>query len=379
MAANQNETTVQEAQQPLPSVGAILRAEREARGLSVEEIAERVKFSVRQVEALEHDDVEHLPQGTFLRGFVRSYARVLGVDEAMLLAATHTQTEHHFDVADVQAGGAPLPVAGDANRRSRYLMLSALAVAILLAGFVWTHREEASLPAQPQLVAESPLEDAAVVSAVAVADAEPEEVPPASIAPVEVHKPEPVVQPKEIPRPAPVAKQAETPKPVAVAKPVEAAKPPTATKLPEPVKVAPVVKPVEPAKPVEGAKPILPPKPPVAAPQADSKALPATTVVNADEEAASAPKSTVPLSLLMKRPIHIVFNEDAWMEIIDVNGEILLSRVTKAGEEKWIGGGHRAPYNVTIARPGAIRMYYHGKEVDLSKFNPASVAKLVLE
>jgi cytoskeleton protein RodZ len=81
----------------------------------------------------------------------------------------------------------------------------------------------------------------------------------------------------------------------------------------------------------------------------------------------------------MKRPIHIVYIEDAWMEIIDVNGEILLSRVTKAGEEKWIGGGHRAPYSISIGRPGAIRMYYHGKEVDLSKFNPAGVAKLVLE
>lgn len=147
MEQNQNDMNGNEAREPVLKVGEILRTEREARGLSVEEIAERVKFSVRQVEALEHDDAEHLPQGTFLRGFIRSYARVLGMDDARLLAATHTQTEHHFDVMDVQGGGAPLPVTGDASRRSRYLMLSALAVAILLAGFVWTHRDDVSLPA----------------------------------------------------------------------------------------------------------------------------------------------------------------------------------------------------------------------------------------
>lgn len=187
------------------------------------------------------------------------------------------------------------------------------------------------------------------------------------------------MQPKEIPKPAPVVKQAETPKPVAVAKPVEPSNPTPVVKPPEPVKVVPVVKPAESAKTAEVAKPILAAKPLVALPQADSKELPAATAANASEEVAAPPKSTVPLAQLMKRPIHIVFNEDAWMEIIDVNGEILLSRVTKAGEEKWIGGGHRAPYSISIGKPGAIRMYYHGKEVDLSQYNPAGVAKLVLE
>jgi cytoskeleton protein RodZ len=350
MTENQNETAGQEAPQPVLSVGAILRAEREARGLSVEEIAERVKYSVRQVEALEHDDAEHLPQGTFLRGFVRSYARVLGMDEARLLAATHTQTEHHFDVTDVQAGGAPLPITGDASRRSRYLLLGALAVAILLAVFVLVKPANISLPIPVRVSEEPAVEPASAVSAAALVEAEPEQpvaeqaAEPAKV--VEVHKPEPVVMKPEAVKPLPVAKP------------------------------APVVKPVEPVKVVEAAKPLVAAKPVVA-----SSPLQASKPVTeaASESEAAPPKPEVPLELLMKRPIHIVFLEEAWMEIIDVNGEILLSRVTKAGEEKWIGGGHRAPYNVTIARPGAIRMYYHGKQVDLSKFNPANVAKLVLE
>ncbi len=40
----------------------------------------------RQVEALEANDFPHLPQATFLRGFVRSYARMLKLDEVALIA-----------------------------------------------------------------------------------------------------------------------------------------------------------------------------------------------------------------------------------------------------------------------------------------------------
>lgn len=347
MEEKQNEMMGNEERQPKLKVGAILRTEREARGLSVEEIAERVKYSVRQVEALEHDDAEHLPQGTFLRGFVRSYARVLGMDESKLLEVTHTHTDHHFDVEDVQAGGAPLPITGDASRRSRYLMLGALAVAILLAGFVLTHPEDIPLPnplKKTEEIAAEPASSASTEPAVEAVLEKPVEAPVTEPAKIE-----------EVQNPAPVAKKSEVPKP------------------------APAVKPAAPAKVAEATKPVAAPKPKVANPPQEVAKPDQASTTAPETETSAPPKAEVPLAQLMKRPIHIVFNEDAWMEIIDVNGEILLSRVTKAGEEKWIGGGHRAPYDVTIGRPAAIRMYYHGKEVDLSQFNPASVAKLVLE
>jgi len=301
-----------EASAARPSVGAVLRQAREARGLSVQEIAERVKFSVRQVEALERDDMEHLPQGTFLRGFIRSYARVLGLDEEGLLQSTHTRTEHHFDVADVQAGGAPLPVAGGEALRNRHLLLGALLVACLLLLFVWTQRDE---------------EPVALVEPVVVA-------PAAS---------------------APAAASAVAGMPPQAAPAVQESKEPASK---------PVVLTVESEK--------------VAI---EKKTADVSMVRRAEAEPAQAsfPKSTVPLEQLRKRPIHIEFVEESWMEIRDVNGEILLSRITPAGEEKWVGGSKRAPYQVTIGKAGAVRLYYHGKQVDLSHFDPAGVAKLVLE
>lgn len=67
------------------SVGRQLRQAREAAQLSREEVAQALKFSPRQIEALEADDYGALPGATIVRGFVRSYARLLRLDADPLL------------------------------------------------------------------------------------------------------------------------------------------------------------------------------------------------------------------------------------------------------------------------------------------------------
>ena len=57
-----------------------LRAAREAAGLSLDEVAQQLKLAPRQVRALEEDDFGVLPGRTFVRGFVRNYARLLNLD-----------------------------------------------------------------------------------------------------------------------------------------------------------------------------------------------------------------------------------------------------------------------------------------------------------
>ena len=127
---------------PQPSVGTTLRAAREALGLTAQEIADRTKFSVRQVEALEQDDVAHLPQGTFLRGFIRSYARVVHLEPEPLLNGIEIQPEHHSDVAEIPGGGDALPAAGQTESRNLYLLIGALIIALGLAFFVLGHRDD---------------------------------------------------------------------------------------------------------------------------------------------------------------------------------------------------------------------------------------------
>ena len=61
-------------------VGSRLRAAREAKQLSVREIADTTKISVAVLEALEDNDFARLPGGIYSRGFVRSYAAAVGLD-----------------------------------------------------------------------------------------------------------------------------------------------------------------------------------------------------------------------------------------------------------------------------------------------------------
>src|SRR3954465_13133991 len=64
----------------LASFGEELRREREIRGISLKEIADATKISKRFLEAIERNDHRTLPAPVFTRGFVREYARYLGLN-----------------------------------------------------------------------------------------------------------------------------------------------------------------------------------------------------------------------------------------------------------------------------------------------------------
>lgn len=68
------------------SIGHALRAARESQGLTVEDAASRLRLMHRQIEAMETEDFDSLGQPVFARGFVRNYARLLGLSPEPLLA-----------------------------------------------------------------------------------------------------------------------------------------------------------------------------------------------------------------------------------------------------------------------------------------------------
>src|SRR6476646_5755679 len=74
-----------------------LRREREMRGITLDEITESTKISRRHLEALEGEHFDQLPGGVFNKGFVRAYARFLGIDGdqavADYAAASYEQPE----------------------------------------------------------------------------------------------------------------------------------------------------------------------------------------------------------------------------------------------------------------------------------------------
>jgi len=70
-----------------PTAGAMVRAAREAMGMSLDTVAQQLKLAPRQVTALEENDFARLPGRTFVRGFLRNYARLVRIDPDKVLAA----------------------------------------------------------------------------------------------------------------------------------------------------------------------------------------------------------------------------------------------------------------------------------------------------
>ncbi|PIE36064.1 hypothetical protein CSA56_01590 [candidate division KSB3 bacterium] len=73
--------------------GESLRKERELRGMTLEEISQYTKVHIRFLEAIENDDLSTLPAKAFAKGFLRSYARMVGLDEGLVI--TNFEYCHH--------------------------------------------------------------------------------------------------------------------------------------------------------------------------------------------------------------------------------------------------------------------------------------------
>lgn len=123
--------------------GERLKKEREQRNLSVEDIAQTTKISARNLRALEAEDFANLPGGVFNRGFVRAYARHLGVDEESLiklyLDATGDVLPSRVEEPAVSEAAAQAPSASQEQEPGSGLSLIRLAIGgVALAVIVLT-------------------------------------------------------------------------------------------------------------------------------------------------------------------------------------------------------------------------------------------------
>lgn len=96
-------------------VGATLRSLREARRITTSEVSQRLKFSVRQINALEAEDWDRLPSGVSLRGFVRNYARYLEADVDAVLVLLDSQIGPTAPRSVMSTPGMPASMSGDAE------------------------------------------------------------------------------------------------------------------------------------------------------------------------------------------------------------------------------------------------------------------------
>ena len=120
-------------ERPVIDFGTKMKRAREARGVSLRQIATATKISVSALEALERNDISRLPGGIFSRAFVRSYAIQVGLDPEDTVRDFLTQFPHD----SVTAGSPHVPQedheAIESDRQSAQTALKLIAVAVPLA------------------------------------------------------------------------------------------------------------------------------------------------------------------------------------------------------------------------------------------------------
>lgn len=143
-------------------VGRELAAAREARGLALADVAQQLKFSPRQLEALEQENIEALPGHTITRGMVRNYARLLKLDAEPLVQRISRRFEMPDSNRLAQRYHEAVPFS-DRGRRSTLVYLGmSLGVLALVAGvaYQWHHERSVATKVPPSVASFEPAPEA---------------------------------------------------------------------------------------------------------------------------------------------------------------------------------------------------------------------------
>lgn len=190
-----------------PPVGEQLRLAREGRGLEVADIAQTLKLGARQVEALEADNWKGLPGNTFIRGFVRNYARLVLIDPAPLMAQLDDVLEtpvNSLGVSEMVPATMPHSGTAGSQRSKLFVLIGAGSVVLAALAYFLMPGDLSSLRESTQSLLDSLARKEPEVSASAPVATAPEPVFPPGATPQQVMNPQ-VLAPAEIQAPSPAS------------------------------------------------------------------------------------------------------------------------------------------------------------------------------
>ncbi|MBL0519849.1 cytoskeleton protein RodZ [Aeromonas enteropelogenes] len=296
--------------------GQLLRNAREQLGWTREQVASRIHLRLTLIAAIESDTYDKHTSHTFIRGYLRTYAKLVGIPEETILAAYDKLGLTPPDNIDMQSfSRRSRQQAND----SRLKVVTWLVILVLIGlSVAWWWQSTARRSAGDEALAAT--EMSASTSVVAT-----ETVPGAeSLAPV-TDATEPVID-------------AAAPAAVSDA---------TGTLAPEAA--------------------VLPEENPSAAvsTQAESST---SDVAATDESAASEPASTPQLKMS--------FTADCWLDVKDANGKTLYSGLKKANDELVLEGAE--PLKLIVGAPMAVKLEYKGQSFDMSRYNNGRTARFSL-
>lgn len=298
-------------------------------GLSVEQVAARLRLHPKQVEALEREEFDRLPAPAYVSGFVRNYGRELKLDTSVLLEDLNSKLKFKGPAGgptDFGPGGGEVRVQRLDDRGWRQMVLAAIVLALVCAGLVGTWI------AHPGV---RPGQNAARAVPTPAASAPTEPTAPSAAAPQTAGESAAATQGAGSSAPSAVAPDASAPAPGA-----------------------------PPAKPAAG----LTSAPAAGAPPA--KAAPGP-VLTPGSLAAPAAGGGPPGGLVLR------FSDRSWFEVSRPDGQVLLSRNGEAGSTELLATS--SPLRLVLGRAEAVQVEYRGRPVDLTPYvNSNGVARLML-
>lgn len=339
--------------------GPQLREARHRANLSLEEVATQLRLDRRTVRALEENEFQHLPAPTFIRGYIRSYARLLGLPPGPILEAYDYQGFRSPAImADItqrpQARSSDFPV-----RLATYVVAAGLVAMVVM----WWHSRESAPqpPANAERVAGAPADS----SASPAGGTDPR-------APPEAHTPDPPAPPAEeliarkiAPDTHPESGAAPVPSAANAAPEVLALQNP-APGRPAPANTGSAGAPGDSAGDA-AADPATNRTVPVREALVTARETPATRSLN-DPQSVSEP---TPAGRLV-----ILYSDDSWVEIFDADGIRREFRLASAGSRTSVRG--KPPFNVLLGYAAGASVTFDGEDHDISRYIRGDTARFLI-
>lgn len=339
----------QEQQTSVASPGAQLAAQREALGLTVEQIADQLKLATRQVRALEAGDYDALPNMAVVRGFVRAYAKVVKLDATPLVAMIEVVSPTSYEAAPPRKEApakfteSRLPLMTQRPASSVAWLVGAAAALVLVAGGVYAY--------QSGIIPLSMFQRSDADGASAVADAA--QAAEAAVTPIETT----LLKPGE--ETAPVA-AANVPL-VSIAPPADTGAAATAA--------APAA---TTAATTAAGTPAPAPASTTATPQA--AATPPATAAATPAKPAATPATPAPAPAASVNQLVLKVNEDSWVEIRRPGATSLISRTVKAGSTETFEIKDAAL--LIVGKPGSVEATLGGSPLALPPVAGGTISRV---
>jgi len=340
MEANDPNPAVHEPS-PVTGLGERLVAAREAKGLTLEVVANKLRLSAATLQALESNRYEDLPEPIFVRGYLRAYARLLEIDQKVLVAEYNRLVDTLGPVLTPTTR-----VRRQTSAREPYIRgtiaLFIVAMALLLGSW-WYSRLKHDIPAQ---------------SRTASSEAEQPASPAPALPPPQIDSPKPssglvVALPPDIP-------------PQSLAS--EAAEESVAAAEPEPP-MGETAASAEPALSIVSESPVT----------ANAHAVVQRRDVETTVEPAVTDLPIAPLASGHGRLVRasraptgedvlvIKTNDESWAEVVDANGYQLLYYPLRPGMVRRLQG--QAPFQVFLGNAPAVDLSLNQKRFDHTPFH----------